>query len=771
MNKTITVLFCLAGLVLSPPSFGQEQDEACELLSQMTLQEKAEMVIGHLAAMQKVNPMNPDALSQLDFKYPGLGMPIGGCPRLGLPVTICSDGSYGLKRYMPTADGKYHTTVFPCPLSNASTWNTHLVEQLASAFAREGREAGVQVLLGPGMNIIRSPLCGRNFEYYSEDPLLSGMMGAAAVRGIQSQGEAAVPKHFAANSQETDRVVNDARVSERALREIYFRGFERMINIAEPVYVMTSYNKINGRYTSEDRHLLHDIARGEWKFKGCFMTDFGGLGWSPDQIAAGNDLVMPGSEYHIQNIVRAVEEGALRGADLDSCVLRLIKANQWIARHQALPLQGSQTEAEREQLAREAATEGFVLLKNENALPLHHEGRCAFFGVGSYYTAITGIGSGRINADYRINIADGLTNRQDTVVAGFYQSRLRAFRDSLPPASGLAAIMGTDDPVAPEWLPSIDMIEQSARHDRAAVVTIKRCAGEGADRKNASGDWLLTDDERWLLERVSEAFHREGKKVTVLLNVAGPVEMASWRDLADAIMLVWLPGQEGGNAVADVLTGRVSPSGKLTASLPLTYEDTPSFGHFPSGEEKSIDLAANGFQVENVQNPVTAVFENGKERRQEKPDSLQVENLDYTVFAEDMFVGYRYYDTHSTDVAYPFGFGLSYTTFTYEVDEQIADNTVSVKVTNTGQHAAKEVVQLYMIPPASPSQRPAHELVAFAKTHLLQPGDSQTIRLHFDSRDLCRWDEDSSNWIKDDGCYKLQVAKSSREIIETLEIP
>lgn len=771
MNASTFFLGCLTGLLLPLSTFGQGAGEARELLSQMTLREKAEMVIGHLAAMQKVNPMNPDALRELDFTYPGLGMPIGGCPRLGLPITICSDGSYGLKRYMPMSDGKYHTTVFPCPFSNASTWNTDLMQQLAAAYAREGREAGVQVLLGPGMNIMRDPLCGRNFEYYSEDPLLTGSMGTAVVSGIQSQGLAATPKHFAANSQETDRVVNDSRVSERALREIYLKGFERMIQQSEPVFVMTSYNKINGRYTSEDRHLLQDIVRGEWGFKGCFMTDFGGLGWSPNQIAAGNDLVMPGSNYHVQNIVNAVKGGQLPLVHLDSCVIRLIRANQWIAQKQKTVFAEQQTESERHLLAREAAAEGFVLLKNEQTLPLLRNDEVAFFGVGSYYTAISGIGSGRINADYRVNIADGMVSQLYAPVSDFYQSRLKAFRDTLPPPSGLAAIMGTDDPVAPEWLPSEEMIEQSAQEAMAAVVTIKRCAGEGFDRQAIEGDWQLTQDERWLLSCVSQAFHSKGKKLTVILNVAGLIEMASWRDMADAIMIVWLPGQEGGNAVADVLTGRVSPSGRLTATLPLRYEDVPSFGHFPTGKEKSINMAENGFQVENVQNPVVAVFENGKERRIDKPDSLQVENLDYTLFAEDVFVGYRHYDTQQTQVAYPFGFGLSYTTFAYEVDEAVTGNTVSVTVTNIGRCASKEVVQLYMVPPLEAINRPSHELVAFAKTRLLQPGESQTLNLHFNSRDLCRYDESKGKWVKEDGLHKLQVAKSSREKIKTIDIP
>lgn len=771
MNARTLFIGCLTGLLLPLSTFGQGAEEARELLMQMTLREKAEMVIGHLSAMQKVNPMNPDALRELDFTYPGLGMPIGGCPRLGLPVTICSDGSYGLKRYMPMADGKYHTTVFPSPFSNASTWNTHLLQQLSAAYAREGREAGVQVLLGPGMNIMRDPLCGRNFEYYSEDPLLTGSMGAAVVSGIQSQGLAATPKHFAANSQETDRVVNDSRVSERALREIYLKGFERMIQQAAPVFVMTSYNKINGRYTSEDRHLLQDIVRGEWGFKGCFMTDFGGLGWSPDQIAAGNDLVMPGSSYHVQNIVHAVETGQLSQADLDACVSRLIRANQWIAQKQTRVPGGQQTESDRQCLAREAATEGFVLLKNDQMLPMDSKDEVAFFGIGSYYTAISGIGSGRINADYRVNIADGMASQQCAAVAKFYQSRLKAFRDSLPPPSGLAAIMGSDDPVVPEWLPSVELIEQSARETTAAVVTIKRCAGEGYDRKAVEGDWLLTQEERWLLNRVAQAFHSQGKKMTVILNVAGLVEMASWRDRADAIMLVWLPGQEGGNAVADVLTGRISPSGRLTATLPLRYEDVPSYGHFPTGVEKSIDVTENGFQVENVQNPVVAVFENGKKRRHDKPDSLQVENLDYTCFTEDVFVGYRHYDTQQSDVAYPFGYGLSYTTFAYDVEGLVADHTVSVTVTNTGRFAGKEVVQLYMVPPSESIKRPAHELVAFAKTHLLQPGESETLRLQYDSRDLCYYDESRGEWVKEDGLHRLQVAQSSRDVIKTIDIP
>lgn len=769
---TLGFLLLLTVAAYAQPRLGK--DPIQDVIAAMTLEEKAGMVIGNLGAMESINAGSGDmasAMADLGFDYPGLGMPIGGVPRLGVPVTICSDGSYGLKRYMPMRNGKYGTTAFPIPIAVASSWDTALAEKVASAYGEEGKDYGVDVLLGPAMNIIRDPLCGRNFEYYSEDPLLSGKMGSASVKGIQSNGIGTTIKHFVANNQETDRVSNDSRVSTRALREIYLRGFEMAAKEADPWFLMVSYNKLNGTFTTENRELLQTIVRGDWQYPGAFMSDFGGNCWAPSAVAAGNDLVMPGSKVNVQNIVDAVNKGELSMEALDYCVANVLRYVLKTPRFNGYKYNGQPNLDAHAAVAREAAAESMVLLKNDGALPIKALNP-AFFGVCSYRTWTSGMGSGRVVSDYTVNIADAFPAR-NAAVEKYYREQIAAAEAAAPRPTGFAAIMASSRVVeVREGILSDELIAQSARESDMAVFTLGRNAGEGADRRSMSGDWLISDIELVNLGRIADAFHGAGKKVIVLLNVNGIVETASWKDLADAILLTWLPGQEGGNAIADILSGKVNPSGKLPATFPNLYMDVPTYGNFPTGMERSTAIADNGFQVELAAsqtrqqsgNPALAIFQSGSARYQPKPEKYWVKNIDYTNYEEDVYVGYRYYNTFGVEVSYPFGFGLSYTTFQHgkPVVKCAKDHyEVTVAVTNTGSASGKDVVEIYVEAPAVKAGRPQRELLAFAKTGLLAPGGSQTVTLRFSQRDLSRYDEERHAFVLDRGNYRLCVAANA----------
>ncbi len=761
MKKLLIIL--VASLVCT---YVSAQPDAKKIVSQMTLQEKAEMVIGHLWNMDASN--TEGSL----FDYPGLGMPINGVKRLGIPVAICSDGSYGLKKYIKMGNGKYGSTGFPIPIGMASSWNIPLVESVGEAFGNEGLEYGVDILLGPALNIQRDPLCGRNFEYYSEDPLLSGFMASAYVDAIQRQGLGATPKHYAANSQETNRIVCDSRVSPRALREIYLRAFEHVVKCSNPWSIMTGYNRLNGVQCGENSELMEKVTRGEWGFKGFFMTDFGGEGWSPVQVAAGNDLVMPGSTYHVQNILDAVKKGELSEKDMDKCCVRILEFLFKTPHYRKYAYSRNPDLEAHARVARQAALETFVMLKNEAALPL--SGVPAFYGCGSYDTKASGIGSGKVTCDYVINIADGFEKKNEAIAA-FYDKYIRDGKRAATKGMKFKQRSRTlERLLLPESLPAEDVLAQAVKESSIGIYTITRNAGEGADRKPVEGDWLLSKTERDVMQKLADAYHKAGKKLVVILNTASGIETASWKNIPDAILMVWLPGQEGGNAIADVLTGKQSPSGRLTSTFPIRYEDCPSYGNFPMGnEEGQADYDANGYQADadNMKQkkgekkeqaaPINTIFENGKTRHIDKPESEFIKNVDYTNYEEDIYVGYRYFSTFNVPVSYPFGYGLSYTTFSYgkpTVKAVKGGYDVTVKVTNTGKASGKEVVQIYAEAPNNKAGRPVRELVAFGKTQTLAPGASETVKLHFNQKDIAWFDNSASAWRLDAGKYGIVCA-------------
>jgi beta-glucosidase len=725
-------------------------DNINDVVKAMTLQEKACLLVGFSNGVDYsglITGPSPSGKELVDGAA-GETMSIN---RLGIPNTVVADGPAGL-RINPTRPGDsktYYCTGFPVSTLLASTWNTALVTEVGKAMGNEVLEYGVDVQLAPAMNIHRNPLCGRNFEYYSEDPFLAGYISAAMVNGVQSNGVGTSVKHFAANSQETNRTADDARMSQRALREIYLKGFEIVVKNAQPWTIMSSYNKINGTFTQESRDLLTTILRDEWGFKGMVMTDWTWKRNTAAQVNAGNDLMMPGNKDQIDEIIAQVQAGKLSESDVDICVKRVLEYIVKTPRFKGYKFSNNPDLKAHAEITRNSAAEGIVLLKNDNqTLPLKTgQQNIALFGVTSYDFIAGGNGSGYVNKAYVVDLLQGMTN------AGFgindqlkdlyknymsYQKSLRSFNkgdywDFLVKN------------LIPEMTVDKNVIEVMAKTSELAVITIGRNAGEGADRK-IDNDFNLTDNERSLISNVSNAFHAAGKKVVVILNIGGVVETASWKMLPDAVLLAWQAGQEGGNTVADVLKGTVNPSGKLPMTFPLNYMDHPSSLNFPY------------YYSENM------LPNNGDNEHLQK-------NVDYTNYSEDIWIGYRYFNTAGKEVSYPFGYGMSYTTFVYS-DAKITPSgdgfTAVVTIKNTGKVAGKEVVELYIAAPKGKLEKPACELKAFAKTKSLAPGESQTLMMKISTYDLASFDEDTSAWETDAGQYSARFGASVEDIRATV---
>jgi beta-glucosidase len=567
-----------------------------------------------------------------------------------------------------------------------------LVQQVGEAIGNEALEYGVDVMLAPGMNIQRNPLCGRNFEYFSEDPLISGRMAAAYVNGVQSQGVGTSLKHFAANNQETNRFWNDSQVSEDILREIYLRNFEIAVRESQPWTVMASYNRLNGVHTQEDKWLLTDVLRDEWGFQGLVMTDWTGRRNTATQIAAGCDLMEPGARSQIKELVRKVKRGELSEEALDVCVRRVLELIVKTPSFKGYQPSLSPDLQAHARIARKAAEEGIVLLKNDSGtLPMAAGSTVALFGVGSYQLLAGGTGSGHVHRSYVVSLDEGLTNEGMQLYAPLSDLYKKHIKKNPPKKSFTSGMLGS--PGSPEMPLSRQTAEVAVDGTDLAVITLSRQAGEGGDR-HLEDDFLFSDQEKKMLADVCEVFHQKGKKVVVVLNVGGVVETASWKHLPDAIVLAWQPGQEGGNALARILSGAVCPSGKLPVTFPTDYFDLPSSANFPH------DYHGRGTMTAG------------------KDTDKDVKNVGYTAYEEGFNVGYRYFDKEGAPaVSYPFGFGLSYTSF--ETSEPVlSGDTVTVTVTNTGKLAGKEVV--FIKDPV---------LLAFGKTRILQPGESQTLQL------------------------------------------
>lgn len=714
------------------------------LLASMTLEEKASLLVGSgWGSMLSIC-----LLSSEKVEVPGAAGVVHSLGRLGIPAIVMADGPAGL-RINPRGKGlrkKYFCTGFPVGTAIACSWNTALAEKVGSAMGNEALEYGVDVLLAPAMNIQRSPLCGRNFEYYSEDPLLSGKIAAATVRGVQSNGVGACIKHFAVNSQETNRLKNDARVDERTLREIYLKGFEIAVKESSPWTVMSSYNKINGVYAQENKWLLTDVLRGEWGYEGLVMTD-----WTEDrgntagQVAAGNDLMMPGIDTQAKHIIDSVRNGSLPEATLDACVQRVLELIAKTARFKGYEYSNKPDLASHAALCREAACEGMVLLENRNVLPLKDVRRVALYGTASYDFMAGGTGSGNVNKPYVVNVADGMSGAGFEVDASVEDSYRHFFR-SRKNREKRYVMLGN----APWRALEHDQaeIEQAALRNDFAIYTISRQAGENQDRR-VENDFELKDGERRNLERMCAAFHRHGKKVIVLLNVCGVIETASWKELPDAVLAVWGAGQEGGNSIADVLTGRSYPGGRLSMTFPVSYYDMPVSENYPS----------KGIRE----------FRSSSEAMRGIIDDSGRKDIAYTEYQEGLNVGYRYFcGASAAPVSYPFGFGLSYTEFALsEAVAQVIDGALhmSVRCSNVGAAVGKEVVQVYVSAPGVTLEKPDCELRAFAKTRELAPGESEILEFRLPLSDLASFNPSSAAWEVEEGEYTIHFGSSAVDLL------
>lgn len=619
---------------------------------------------------------------------------------------VLSDGPHGVRYQGADHDhlglgGSEPATAFPTASATGSSWNPQLLERMGRALGDEARALGVDVLLGPGVNIKRSPLCGRNFEYFSEDPFLSGALGTAWVEGVQSRGVGASVKHFAANNQETDRMRVSAEVDERSLREIYLPAFERIVREARPATVMASYNRINGTFASENSWLLSELLRGDWDFDGYVVSDWGAVRNPAAALAAGLDLEMPGTGGSARAIVEAVESGDLREGTLDRAVVRILTVHERLraAREEA----ASVDHDAHHELARQLAVESSVLLKNSGQLlPLDPDtgGAIAVIGEFARSPRYQGAGSSHI-----------VPTRLDDALTAIRRATSR----SVMFAPGYA--LADDDAHDPEAL----IGEAEVHAARADVVVLflglpARDESEGFDRTTLA----LPARQLELLGRVAAV----NPRVVVVLNNGGVVDLRDVVDAAETVLEMWLPGQAGGSAAAELLFGFAEPSGRLAETIPLALADTPAFVNWPGSEGE-------------------------------------------VHYGERIYVGYRWYDKVSRDVAFPFGHGLGYTSFAYadlEVrvpDSRAAGATVEVTVKNTGSRAGSEVVQVYVGDPEATLDRPLRELKGFAKVRL-EPGEEARVSIALDERAFAFWS--AEGWVVEPGAFDIEVGASSRDI-------
>ena len=616
-----------------------------EVMSKMTLEDKAHFVIGTGMAGFSGNDAVIGATRNLVPGAAGTTYPLDS---LGIPAIVLADGPAGL-RIDPIREGDtatYYCTHFPIGTLLASTWNTQLIEEVGQAIGEEVKEYGADVLLAPALNIMRNPLCGRNFEYYSEDPVVAGRTAAAYIT-----------------------------------REIYLKGFEIAIKESKPWTVMTSYNYINGTYSSESKDLVETILRDEWGYEGTVMTDWFGGKDGALQMWAGNDMLQPGKAEQFDSIVAGVKSGKLAEADLDRNVSRILNLIELSPRFQSYQYSNKPDLKAHAEVTRQSAAEGMVLMKNNDALPLKENVKnIALYGNTSYDFIAGGTGSGNVNHAYVVSLLDGLKNGGYTVSEEMKSAYNTYLADCKKKAEEAIEAAAKKDPknaqlmrFMPQPLPAekqftVDELTKQAEAADVAIITLGRLSGEFMDRKAA--DFNLSASERQLLEQVCDVYHKANKQVVVLLNIGGVIETASWNTLPDAILCAWQAGQEGGNSVVDVLSGRQSPSGKFTMTWPVKFTDAYSTRNFPIDQDPRIDMMNQG-QHGNVK------------------------NVDYTDYEEDIYVGYRYFDSFDVPVSYPFGFGLSYTTFEYSDAKVSVDGdkaTVNVTIKNTGNREGKEVL-------------------------------------------------------------------------------
>jgi beta-glucosidase len=655
-----------------------------EILQKMTLEEKAALCVG--ATAWTTTPIE----------------------HLGLPEMVVSDGPHGV-RHVTDANAMVQESVpatcFPTAACSASTWNPELIGSMGKAIAEEALASGVDVVLGPGTNMKRSPLCGRNFEYFSEDPFLAGEMAAGWINGLQSKGVGASLKHFAVNNQEFQRFMMDAQVDERTLREIYLTAFEKAVKQAKPWTVMCAYNKVNGTACSQNRILLTEILKNEWGFEGVVVSDWGAVTDRVKGIEAGLDLEMPGPrQSNVIKIISAVKSGQLAESKLDESVLRILKT---VAKAAATPKGKNFDVKAHHALARSIAAEGIVLLKNDGVLPLKSTRKLAVIGHSAEVAYFQGGGSSNINptqVDHPLAEIKKTAGSSEVLFAEGYAD---------------------DGSESPKLIAEAAALAKTAE---AAVIFIAPPAkkeSEGRDRT----DLDLSSQQIDLIHAVCSV----QPATVVVLNNSSVLAMKAWIDAPAAVLEAYMMGQAGAGAIADILFGKVNPSGKLAETFPLNLADTPAYINWP-GENRTVR------------------------------------------YGEGLFIGYRYYDFRQQPVLFPFGHGLSYTTFAYSparVSKAACKDTdaitVSVDVTNTGSVAGKEIVQLYLHDQKSSLVRPIKELKGFAKVEL-KPGETKTVSIPLDFRSYAYFNPRFHQWVTEDGDFDVLIGSSSADIRSRLTL-
>lgn len=660
------------------------QNEIDRIISQMSLEEKATLCTG--ASNWTTTPIE----------------------RLGIPAMFVADGPHGLRRQPSATDSAVKSlpaTCFPTASLLASTWDVDLIRIMGEALAEECIAQKVDVILGPGVNMKRSPLCGRNFEYFSEDPYLAGEIASAFINGVQSKGVGTSLKHFAANNQEYQRLAISAEMDERTLREIYLPAFEKAVKQAKPWTVMCSYNKLNGTLASQNTYLLTDILKKEWGFDGLVVSDWGAVRDRVAALKAGLDWEMPGPrENRVKKVIEAVKNGTLEQAVLDDSVRRILTI---VFKSAQTPKVGEFDVDAHHDLACKIASEGMVLLKNNGILPLKGAGKIAVIGHAAQSAHFQGGGSSHINPT-RVAVPLDELKRAAPEVEFTY-------------CEGYPA----DDSAQPQ------LIDEAVNLAKAADIVLLFIAlptfkeSEGYDRV----DMDLTSQQVNLIQAVSEA----RPNTVVILNNGSPITVSAWMDGTAAILEAYMMGQAGGTAIADILFGRVNPSGRLAETFPLRVEDTPAFTNWPGD---------------------TGVVRYG----------------------EGLYIGYRHYDARKLAVSFPFGYGLSYTTFEYKnpsVDRHSFKDTdglkVSVEVTNTGKMAGKETVQIYVHDRHSTLHRPVKELKGFAKVEL-QPGETKIVDLSLDFGAFAFYHPEHKQWITEDGEFDILIGASAADIRQTVTV-
>ncbi len=645
--------------------------------------------------------------------------------KTGIPELLMTDGPHGVRKVREDIDepgikDSYKATCYPTASGLAASWNTELVNEVGFALGQEAKEMDVNILLGPGANIKRSPLGGRNFEYFSEDPYLSGKLAAAYIKGVQSQGVGTSLKHFVANNQEFRRMSINAEIPERALREIYLKSFEIAVKEASPWTIMCAYNKVNGKYCSEHPDLLTEILRDEWGFEGIVISDWGAVNDRVDGLKAGLELEMPGSHgIRDKEIVAAVKNNELSEEVLDRSVRRLLRIIFKAENHESLVADKAQVSNYNE-LAYKAATESMVLLKNENILPLNNEKKIAVIGEMAKNLRRQGQGSSQVNP---------------RELDDFFQVFKNNFTEDIEITYDKGYCLNCVEPVgdvsldkAKDYYDLLEEAKENAANSDVAIVfagLTEDFEAEGQDRADLS----IPENQEVLIYEIASV---QSNTIVVLTNGA-PVEIP-WRDKVAAILEGYLGGQSAARAISDIITGKINPSGKLAETFPETIEDTPSFINFP-GER------------------------------------------DRVLYGEDIFVGYRYYDKKEIEPAYPFGYGLSYTSFRYDnlniyqhskndidardLSEIIAE--ISFTITNTGARAGSEVTQLYISAENSQVRRPIKELKGFDKVKL-EPGESKEISFNITADDLAYYEPEIANWLTEPGDYQVLIGSSSDDI-------